>query len=314
MYSGGRASLASVKVTMYDSDGNEKYLLLVGDSPQLADFNPTRWVEHAELDLELGRTDIITHCVFDQENSSPRFSDLTTDFCFGVITYEGEMPLSTCTSVPTEINLELAFGFNLDGIIDGSDQVTERRRRKRHLMQNLLRRKRQSATVLQDFWDRELKDSQSKVEDYIRNMDLSLVNPANINQQIIAGEQLLICVKDTVVESLQPTRIEDLPEALVVQREEGSVCQSLSTTTTTTTAAPETSGSGSSGSGSSGSGSSGSGSSGSGSSGSGNTASGNSRSATSEEEDDDNDSDANIAGITVGLVALCSLVSSMLCL
>ena len=178
-------SASSAKIKFSNEAGTE-FTTLAMDKPASATYQPARHFDSA-VGIKLFKSDIVTECVYNYDNDEPLeggITDKELEYCFGVLTYYPPMPLAKCQSIPTEINLEVAYEFTLQNYNDD----LERKRR---------RRKRQSDSLVLDFFDRRLDDGR-KVRpvlfDWAESIDNGDKDSKVINDKVLAGKQLSICV------------------------------------------------------------------------------------------------------------------------
>ena len=201
--------------------GSEGYTNLISDEPALPDLQTSRFfAKEKSLDRAVG--DIIAECTFDTSaEEDPIEGGLGHDrgFCFAVVTYEPPMALSECTSTPSELTIEAAYGFELDYVEDPDEREEERRRRRRRRSVAANRKKRQSESYSWEFFQRDLSDS-NFVEDGLNDAVLDFkddpAGASSANAKLLELEQVQICrnSEDNVLVSMPRVTVNvDLTDA-----------------------------------------------------------------------------------------------------
>ncbi len=182
LFYGGSATSARLALSGLKADSAlPVYHNLIDDFPAVPDRVPSsRDVRHLGAPkLDLGVADVLTECSFrvaavEDSDGDTVFvtgdvaTDTDSEFCFGVLAVSPPLGLSTCTSVPSEAGLGVAMGAEVKTVRDPDPEVIDERRRKRRASTRRRRRrgaaaarrrsKRQSAYVLDKFYERDLKD------------------------------------------------------------------------------------------------------------------------------------------------------------
>merc|ERR1711860_390564 len=105
----------SIKVRYTDESGTFKQL--AKDSVAMKRYQPSPRLLPQPVTIKAGIADIVVDCQYDNANKEfPMMGGfgIGEESCFALLTYEGPLlSASVCTSVPTEITLETAYGFEL---------------------------------------------------------------------------------------------------------------------------------------------------------------------------------------------------------
>lgn len=140
-------------------DSEPFWTRLIYDNPVIEGYSPNRKFP-SESKLVLKQDNIAVECSFKTDFLTTGGLGKEQTFCFGVVTYYPPLPLTTCTSIPTEISLEVALDMRLKDYEDLNYYTLKRSRR----------RKRQASSLIHDFLSREVilvNNASGNVEDII---------------------------------------------------------------------------------------------------------------------------------------------------
>ena len=171
IHSSGEAKSARLRKT-HDDDS---YKNLISEKPFVPQMQTvSNFFLEENVNWELGVEDLITECEFDVKEGriGAEFgTEMKGPFCFAQITYHPPVPVTGCTSVPTELNLELSLDA---GLLTAEEEDP-------HLVTNA-------------FGSRETVDG-DRIIDKIASItdDSSNSDLLRINADLLAGEQLPIC-------------------------------------------------------------------------------------------------------------------------
>jgi len=94
---------------------SQEFNVLLKDEPTFPDdFVPGNRLLPPGTKLKTGVDDLVVECAYKTKDEMNKWGGIIDsnreDFCFGVITVKPELPLATCTSIPTETSLEVILG------------------------------------------------------------------------------------------------------------------------------------------------------------------------------------------------------------
>ncbi len=129
--------------TSYHRPGNISYNTI---NVRRLNIIASRYLEKP-VEIRRGHSDLVVECKFHASRDAS-FGSPSEAFCFGVVTYTKPLALSTCSSVPSEFNLENAFEFHLTEYTDVDTK--RKRRRKRRADEDQISRR---------FWARQIMNA-----------------------------------------------------------------------------------------------------------------------------------------------------------